>query len=108
MCISERHLNVLEYLNTSDFAVGRSSRETYERFLSLFVRCHACARMGNGCHGDVADDCRQAFLRLFISMKSDVDRYLLNGPIPDSAPQQDCFTRAGIPESLPPSGGKNQ
>lgn len=98
MCLSERHLNVLEELNTADFRVGRSSRETYERFLALFVRCHACARMNNGHHGDASDDCRQAFLRLFISMKSDMQYYLLNGPIPDSKPLRTSFSTSGISE----------
>ncbi len=77
MCLSARHLDILRRLNGEDFARGHASQETRDRFVELFERCAACPRFDNGAFGDVPSDCRQAFLRLFISMKRDAENYLL-------------------------------
>lgn len=84
MCISSKYIFILSRLNQRDFAEGRASRETYDRFTALFERCRSCQRCSNGVHGDALPDCRQAFLRLFISMKNDAEIYLTRGPIPDT------------------------
>ncbi len=84
MCISSKYIFILSRLNQRDFAEGRASRETYDRFTALFERCRSCQRCNNGVHGDALPDCRQAFLRLFISMKNDAEIYLTRGPIPDT------------------------
>ena len=84
MCLSSKYIFILSRLNQRDFAEGRASRETYDRFTALFELCRKCPRFSNGVHGDALPDCRQAFLRLFISMKNDAERYLTQGPIPDS------------------------
>ena len=81
MCLSDKYLQILRELNESDFRNGRASMETYDRFRRLFARCDLCVLRENGCYGDALPDCRQDFLRLFISMKNDVERYLINGPI---------------------------
>lgn len=77
MCLSARHLAILRRLNDEDFDRGHASQETRDRFVELFERCAACPRFDNGAFGDVPSDCRQAFLRLFISMKRDAENYLL-------------------------------
>lgn len=78
MCLSARHLDILRRLNEQDFARGRASQETHGRFIDLFERCASCPHFDNGAFGDVPSDCRQAFLRLFISMKRDAENYLLS------------------------------
>lgn len=77
MCLSARHLDILRRLNDQDFARGRASQETHGRFTDLFERCARCPHFDNGAFGDVPSDCRQAFLRLFISMKRDAENYLI-------------------------------
>ena len=84
MCLSSKYIYVLNRLNQRDFAEGRASRETYDRFTLLFEQCQSCPLFNNKTYGDALPDCRQAFLRLFISMKNDAERYLTRGPIPDT------------------------
>ena len=78
MCLSASHLDILRQLNERDFARGHASRETHARFVALFERCAQCPYFDNGVFGDVPSDCRQDFLRTFISMKRDAESYLIN------------------------------
>ena len=90
MCISDEYIQILSELNERDFRSGRASLETYTMFQALFERCHACERRGNGAYGDVLFDCREDFLRLFLSMKADAERYLISGPLPDAHLSEDA------------------
>lgn len=95
MCLSARHLDILRTLNEQDLAARRASPETYDRFREIFERCARCPHFDNGAFGDVRSECRQAFLRLFISMKRDAESYLIRKRL--EAPRA-----APLPELPPP------
>ncbi|MDR0966844.1 MAG: sulfurtransferase TusA family protein [Myxococcales bacterium] len=94
MCLSAKHLDILRNHNERDFASQRASLETHRRFLDLFEACEACPNFDDGVFGDIHSDCRQAILRLFVSMKDDAERYLLRKRLGAQAPQARADARA--------------
>jgi hypothetical protein len=77
MCLSRKVVDYLERSNERDFNGGRASYETYVRFCDIVDRCHACERFDNGAYGDMLGECRLHVLRVFVSMKRDVEQVLL-------------------------------
>lgn len=77
MCLSARHLEILRKLNERDYITRRASLETHGRFVELFERCSKCPNFDSGAFGDVEMECRQSFLRIFVSMKRDAESYLI-------------------------------
>lgn len=74
MCMSKKHIEYLERTNESDYQQGRISYETYIRFIDIVERCHECDLCGNGKYGDILSECRLHFVRVFASMKRDMEK----------------------------------
>jgi len=74
MCMAKRHIDYLERTNESDYQQAKISYETYIRFADIVGRCHECDLCGNGQYGDILSECRLHFMRLFASMKRDLER----------------------------------
>ena len=75
MCLARKHVDFLEITNEQDFRSGRVSYETYLRFGDIAMRCRQCERCDNGEHADILPECRVHFLRFFISMKKDGEKW---------------------------------
>ncbi|MFW5878388.1 MAG: hypothetical protein ACOCVR_01085 [Myxococcota bacterium] len=71
MCVSRRHLALLEAQNEEHFRKGLIGYETYVRFADQSRRCWECSLMDNGRQGDMLDECRLRMLRYFVSAKRD-------------------------------------
>ncbi len=76
MCISRRHVDFLDASNEDDYRLGRVSYETYIRMSDIASRCRQCDRMDNGQQGDILEECRVHYLRLFVSMKRDAEQHI--------------------------------
>ncbi|MFN7133190.1 MAG: hypothetical protein ACK4N5_14015 [Myxococcales bacterium] len=73
MCLARKHVDYLDFTNEEEYRSGKISYETYIRMSDIAMRCRQCERMDNGQQGDVLDECRVHFLRLFVSMKHDAE-----------------------------------
>ncbi len=74
MCMSKKHVEYLERTNESDYQSAKISYETYIRFVDIVGRCHECDLCGNGKFGDILSECRLHFVRVFASMKRDMEK----------------------------------
>ena len=74
MCMSKKHVEYLERTNESDYQQGRISYETYVRFIDIVERCHDCDLCNNAKFGDILSECRLHFVRVFASMKRDMEK----------------------------------
>lgn len=76
MCISRKHIDFLDASNEDDYRAGKVSYETYIRMSDIASRCRQCDRLDNGRQGDILDECRVHYLRLFVSMKRDAEQHI--------------------------------
>jgi len=90
MCLSKKHVEYLERTNESDFQQGKISYETYIRFTDIVERCRDCDLCGNNEYGDILGECRLHFLRVFASMKRDMEKIAAERRVSEAA-------AAGIP-----------
>ena len=74
MCMSKKHVEYLERTNESDYQSAKISYETYIRFVDIVGRCHECDQCGNGKFGDILSECRLHCVRVFASMKRDMEK----------------------------------
>ncbi len=103
MCLSRKVVDYLDRSNERDFSGGRASYETYVRFCDIVDRCRACARFDNGAYGDMLGECRLHVLRVFVSMKRDVEQVLLQRALSPTV-ATDLPQQAGADERRKASG----
>ncbi|MGC4115306.1 MAG: hypothetical protein QM765_12015 [Myxococcales bacterium] len=100
MCMSKKHVEYLERTNESDYQAAKISYETYIRFVDIVSRCHECDLCGNGKFGDILSECRLHFVRVFASMKRDMEKVAAERRANELVAAENAAAEAAIASNL--------
>lgn len=100
MCMSKKHVEYLERTNESDYQGGKISYETYIRFVDIVARCHECDLCGNGKFGDILSECRLHFVRVFASMKRDMEKAAAERRVNEALAAEAAVAEAAVASNL--------
>jgi len=100
MCMTKKHIEYLERTNESDYQQGKISYETYVRFVDIVGRCHECDLCDNGKFGDILSECRLHFVRVFASMKRDMERLAAERRASEAAAAEAQAAEAALASNL--------
>lgn len=103
MCMSRKHVEYLERTNESDYQQGKISYETYIRFTDIVDRCRECDLCDNDKFGDILSECRVHFLRVFVSMKRDMEKAMLDKKLGEAAGVGPSLGPPPVPAMPPPA-----
>ncbi|HEY3447089.1 MAG TPA: hypothetical protein VGK67_12025 [Myxococcales bacterium] len=98
--MSKKHVEYLERTNESDYQSAKISYETYIRFVDIVSRCHECDQCGNGKFGDILSECRLHFVRVFASMKRDMEKAAAEKRMSEAMAAEAAAAEAAIASNL--------